>query len=143
MQWIEIPGTAPAGFSLSSLFLGERRNDVAASVTGMAGPQPITVDVDHRFRRGSALRFQTYIYNASPGKDGPDVSIEARILRNREQIMSLASSKVPLTSDLARLPYWSEVALKDLPPGHYVLLLTATDQIANHSASQRINFVVE
>lgn len=143
MQWIELPAITNASLSLSSLFLGERKNDVVAAASGTAGPQPITVDVDHRFARHSALRFQTYVYNASPGKDGPDVSIEARVLRNRQQIMSLAPSKVPLTNDIARLPYWSEVALKDLPPGHYVLLLTATDQIANRSASQRVTFVVE
>jgi VWFA-related protein len=143
MQWIELPETAPPGFSLSSLFLAERKSDVVAGANGAAGPQPITVDVDHRFARYSALRFQIYVYNASQGKDGPAVSIEARVLRNRQQIVSLAPTRVPLTNDIARLPYWSEVALKDLPPGHYVLQLTATDQIANRSASQRINFIVE
>jgi hypothetical protein len=99
--------------------------------------------VDHRFSRGSALRFQTYVYNAARGTDGPDVSIETQVLRNRQQIMHVAPSRVPLTNDAARLPYWSEIALKDLPPGQYVLLVTATDTIANRTASQRVNFVVK
>jgi hypothetical protein len=141
MQWIELPQTT-AQFGLSSLFLGERRGD-AAGANESAGPQAITVDVDHRFARGSALRFQTYVYNAARGEKGPDVSIEAQVLRNRQPIMAVAPGKVPLTSDPARLPYWSEMALKDLPPGNYVLLLTATDRVANRSASQRVNFVVE
>jgi hypothetical protein len=108
-----------------------------------AGPQPITVDVDHKFARGSALRFQTYVYNAARGEKDPEVSIEAQVLRNRQPVMRTAPAKVPLTNDAARLPYWSEIALKDLPPGHYVLLLTATDHVASRTASQRVNFVVE
>lgn len=178
MQWIELPETAATQFALSSLFLGERRAEVAAAASGSAsapsvstglqsasvgspptsagsapvsvgplpvsaGPQPITVDVDHKFARGSALRFQTYVYNAARGENGPDVSIEVQVLRNRQPVMSLAPAKVPLTNDAVRLPYWSEIALKDLPPGHYVLLLTATDHSANRSASQRVNFIVE
>jgi hypothetical protein len=143
MQWIELPETAPAAFGLSSLFLGERNADLPAGASGAAGPQPITVDVDHHFTRSSALRFQTYVYNAARGEKGPQVSIETQVLRNRQPVMRVAPSEVPATNDAARLPYWSEIALKDLLPGHYVLLLTATDQIAKQSASQRINFVVE
>jgi hypothetical protein len=143
MQWIELPETATAPFVLSSLFLGERKEDLPVVAGATAAQQPLTVDVDHRFARASALRFQTYVYNASRGAQGPDVSVETQVLRKRQSIMRIAPLKVPLTNDAARLPYWSEIALKDLPPGHYVLLLTATDQIANRTASQRINFVVE
>jgi len=143
MQWIELPDTAATPFVLSSLFLGERKEDLPLTASGSAAQQPITVDVDHRFARGSALRFQTYVYNAAPGQQGADVSIETQVLRNRQPVMRIAPVKVPLTNDVARLPYWSEIAMKDLPPGRYVLLVTATDQIANRSASQRINFIVE
>jgi hypothetical protein len=122
--------------------LGERSEASAASAK-QSGPQPISVDVDHRFARGSALRFQTYVYNATRGEKGPEVLIETQVLRNRQPIMSIAPSQAPTTNDPARLPYWSEIALKDLPPGHYVLLLTATDKLANRTASQWINFVVE
>lgn len=142
MQWIELPETVAAQFGLSSLFLGERRED--APVDGStAAVHPVSVDVDHRFLRTAALRFQTYVYNAARGAQGPKVSIEAQVLRNRQQVMRVAPTIVPVTTDPARLPYWSEIALRDLPRGQYVLLLTATDQIANRSASQRINFVVE
>jgi len=164
MQWVELPEDAAERFGLSSLFLGERRADDAVAASGSAspasttaapqpvsagpqpmsaGPQPISVDVDHKFARGSALRFQTYVYNAARGDKGPDVSIEAQVLRNRQPVMRIAPAIVPLTNDATRLPYWSEIALKDLPPGHYVLLLTATDHVANSTALQRVNFVVE
>jgi hypothetical protein len=142
MQWIELPETI-SQFGLSSLFLGERKGDAAVGASDSAGPQPIAVNVDHKFTRGSALRFQTYVYNAARGEQGPEVSIETQVLRNRQPVMAVASGKVPFTNDAARLPYWSEIALKELPAGHYVLLLTATDKIAHRTASQRVNFVVE
>jgi VWFA-related protein len=143
LTWIDLPETVTTQFGLSSLFLGERREDLPVSGGGNAAPQAVHVDVDHRFARGSALRFQTYVYNAMRTEKDPEVSIETQVLRNREPVMRVASVKVPLTKDAAQLPYWSEIALKDLTPGHYVLLVTATDQLANRKASERINFVVE
>lgn len=141
IQWVEVPDLATA-FELSSVFLGERKADLPADHAGANTPAPVTVDVDHHFARGSALRFQTYIYNASSGPQGPQVAVEATVLRNRQPVLTVPG-KVPVTNETARLPFWSELSLKDLQPGHYVLVLTATDQVANHTASQRINFVVD
>jgi VWFA-related protein len=141
-QWIEIPDTAQGHFSLSSLFLGERRGErvEAAGVSAEeAGQRSVTVDVDHKFARTSALRFQTYVYNAR----GPVVWIQAQVLRNRQQVMTLAPARVPMTSDPTRLPYWAEIALDKLPPGHYTLQVSATDEAGKATASQRVNFSVE
>ena len=140
-QWIQLPDTGTAHFGLSSLFLGERKED--ATVGSAAGPQPISVDVDHRFARASALRFQTYVYNPARGESGPDVEIQTQVFRNRQQVMSVVSGKVPVTSTGSRLPYWSEIALSSLSPGPYVLQVTATDRTSNRTASQRVNFSVE
>jgi hypothetical protein len=143
LTWIELPETATAQFGLSSLFLGERKEDLPVTASGSAVQQPVAVNVDHRFARGSALRFQTYVYNALRAEKSAEVSIETQVLRNREPVMRVAPINVPVTADAANLPYWSEIALKDLTPGHYVLLVTATDQLAKRSASQRVNFIVE
>ncbi|HEV7684035.1 MAG TPA: hypothetical protein VGO68_18025, partial [Pyrinomonadaceae bacterium] len=143
LTWIDLPETVTTQFGLSSLFLGERKEDAPVTAGGDAAPQAVHVDVDHRFARGSALRFQTYVYNAMRTEKGPEVSIETQVLRNREPVMRVAPMKVPLTKEAAQLPYWSEIALKDLAPGHYVLLVTATDQLANRKASERVNFIVE
>jgi VWFA-related protein len=142
IQWIEVPDVVSAQFALSSVFLGERKEDLPSSA-GADAPSAVTVDVDHHFARASALRFQTYVYNAVVGADGPQVTVDAAVLRNRRSVMTVAGTKVPATNNAARLPFWSELALKDLQPGHYVLLLKATDQNANRTATQRINFVVD
>ena len=137
-QWIEIPDATQAGFNLSSIFLGERQGERGTHAEE-AGQRAVTVDVDHKFARTSALRFQTYVYNAR----GPVVWIQAQVLRNRQQVMTLAPAKVPMTGDPARLPYWAEIALDKLPAGHYTLQVSATDETGKATPPQRVNFSVE
>ena len=143
--WIEIPQLAPAMFSMSSLFLGERPAAAAPADKPANEPQPVRVDVDHRFARTSVLRFQTYVYNASRIAGAPDVSITASVFRGSQQVISIAPSRIPpdVSKDPWRLPYWSEIALNQLLPGSYTLQVSATDRISGTSSSQRINFSVE
>jgi VWFA-related protein len=143
MQWIEVPRNDQNRLSMSSLFLGER--GAAAEAAGSSGPQAIRVDVDHRFPRKSVLRFQTYVYNASRLLGAPDVWIRAQVLRGRQQVAILPANKIPpdVSKDPARLPYWTEISLEQLPAGRYTLQVSATDRAANTNASQSINFSVE
>jgi VWFA-related protein len=126
MQWIEIPSATPPRFTMSSLFLGERRADSGLSNKQADGPLPVRVDVEHRFARSSALRFQTYVYNAAQSSGASDVWIQAQVLRGREQV-----------------PYWSEIGLSQLPPGLYTLEVSASDRVAGTNAIQSIRFSIE
>jgi hypothetical protein len=148
MEWIQVPAASPPRFGMSSLFLGERRAE--ADTTNQAnqflgGSQPIRVDVDHRFARTSALRFQTYVYNASRTPAAPDVWIEARVMRGNQQVMFVGPSRIPpdVSKDSWRLPYWSEIGLSRLSPGEYRLEISASDRIAGASATQFVKFSVE
>ena len=143
--WIEIPQLAPATFSMSSLFLGERPAANALADKPATAPQPIRVGVDHRFARTSVLRFQTYVYNAARIAGAPDVSITAAVFRGSQQVISIAPSRIPpdVAKNPWRLPYWSEIALNQLLPGSYTLQVSATDRISGTSSSQRIHFSVE
>jgi VWFA-related protein len=147
MEWVEIPPLAPAKFSMSSLFLGERATAATPSAKRAAGPEPVRVDVDHRFARTSVLRFQTYVYNALSAAPNaqPDVWISAQILRGNQPVMAIPATRIPpeVSKDPARLPYWSEIALKELPPSLYTLEVSATDKAGGASSSQRISFLVE
>ncbi|MDX6614534.1 MAG: hypothetical protein QOD75_3720 [Blastocatellia bacterium] len=138
-QWIEIPDESQRRLNMSSLFLAERKETFADP----GSAKSIAVDVDHRFARSSVLRFQTYVYDAVRGEHGPDVWVQTQVLRNRQQVMSVAPTRVPVTTNATGLPYWSELALNNLPAGRYVLQVLATDRIGNHSVSQQINFSVE
>jgi len=149
MQWIEVPDVSAGRFSLSSLFLGERKAARPGEKFATAnGPSPVTVDVDRRFPRTSVLRFQTYVYNAPGGGSGaaPDVEIQVRVLlRDGRPALTVAPARLPTdtTKDFRRLPYWAEVALDQLPPGKYVLQVTAIDRKTKSSASQQSSFIVE
>lgn len=134
MQWIQVPNLAE-GISLSSIFLGERNPSAL-------GSKAITVDVDHRFARSSILRFQTYVYNPSARNGASNVWIDAKLLSNRRQVMALAPAKVPDNAGPS-LPYWAEISLAGLRPGHYMLQLSASDRSADRTASQYINFTIE
>ncbi len=145
-QWIEVPDLSTGRFSLSSLFLGERKM-AARDEKFATAPRPIMIDVDHRFTRSSVLRFQTYIYNAARGAatSSPDVEIQTRVFRDNQVVVNAAVVKLPTdtTKDLARLPYWAEIALDQLPPGRYALRVTATDRTTRGRTSQQASFVVE
>jgi VWFA-related protein len=147
-QWIEVPDLSTGRFSLSSLFLGERKMATRDERFATA-PRPIMIDVDRRFTRSSVLRFQTYIYNAARGSGGaaspPDVEIQTRVFRDNQIIVNVAAVKLPTdtTKDFARLPFWTELALDQLPPGRYTLRVTAIDRTTKASASQQAGFVVE
>ena len=143
MEWIEIPPITQTSFSMSSLFLAERRAEPAKDQS--PGPQSIQVDVDHRFARTSVLRYQTYVYNAARNAGGPDVWIDARVLRGGQQVMIVAPSKIPrdVSPDSWRLPYWSEIALDQLSPGAYTLQVSASDKVSGNRMSQRVVFTIE
>jgi VWFA-related protein len=145
MQWVEIPDLTKGGFALSSIFLGERNLEAAPVEGETSRPHSLVVDVDHHFARTSVLRFQTYVYNAARagGADGRDVQVQAQVFRGTTPLITTQQFKVPSTADPTRLPFWSELSLEQLPPGRYVLQLTATDRTTNRTAAERVSFSVE
>jgi hypothetical protein len=59
--------------------------------------------------------------------------------------MTVAPIRIPPdgSKDLWRLSYWSDIALKELPPGSYALQVIATDRVSGVNSSQRMKFSVE
>jgi len=145
MQWVEIPDLAKGDFALSSIFLGERAPQAAPAEREANRPRAVAVDVDRRFARASVLRFQTYVYNAARAgaAGGRDVRLQAQVFRGPTPLVTTRPFEVPVAGDPARLPFWSELSLEQLAPGHYVLQLTATDRTTGRTAVERVGFYVE
>ncbi len=143
MEWIEIPKVPAPRLAMSSLFVGERR--LNSGEKPAAEIQPVPVEVDRRFARSSVLRFQAYVYNSVRATDGPDVWIDARVLRNGRPVVVIPANKVPpdISKETWRLPYWSEISLAQLTPGSYILQVSATDRIGGASTSQTMKFSIE
>ncbi|HEX5708276.1 MAG TPA: VWA domain-containing protein [Pyrinomonadaceae bacterium] len=150
MQWIEIPDLKRSGFTLSSLFIGERPPDESAA-SGGGQQDPLTrglmlIAPDRRFPRTTSMRFTTYIYNAKWSAAAPvDVALQVQVFRDDQPVITTPLSRVKTDGldDFSRIPYAAEIALAQLPPGRYALQVTAIDRAAKQSASRRISFMVE
>jgi hypothetical protein len=130
-QWVEIP--EPTSPALSSIFLAEARTDTS----------PAPVNVSRRFMRGSRLRFQTFVYNAK-GSTPSDVTLRVELLRDGASVLTLpeANPSRSNSTDPARLPFSGELSLAELPPGHYVIQISAAAQ-SRPAATQQANFILE
>lgn len=143
-QWIEVPAissdVSKGTLQMGSLFVAERK---VAAGEATAAPGSLLINVLQRFERSSALRYQTYLYNAGSLATA-DIEIEARILQDGETIVATPPAKVPTdTLKDNALPYWAELSLAGLRPGYYRLQVTATDRKTKNSAVQRLHFMVQ
>jgi VWFA-related protein len=130
-QWVEIP--APTSLALSSIFLAESK----------PRGEVVPVNVSRRFSRGSRLRFQTFVYNAQ-GSVPSDMTLHVELLRDGASVLTLpdANPSRVNSSDPARLPFSGEVSLEQLPPGRYVIQISAAAQ-SKLAATQQAGFIVE
>jgi VWFA-related protein len=130
-QWVEIP--APTSPALSSIFLAESRPGVTT----------LPVNVSRRFTRNSRLRFQTFVYNAG-GPTPSDVTLRVELLRDGTSVLTLpdATPSRATSTDPARVPFSGELSLTELPPGRYVIQISAAAQ-SRPAATQQANFILE
>lgn len=127
MQWIEVPAVTPGGFSMSSIFIGEKRSADSASL-----PQ-VPISVTRRLARTSRLRYQTYFYNAAS-----DATVQVRITRDGQTVLTLPQNKLAVNKAFA-----GELALEQFAQGRYLLQISAADPQSGKSIAQQIDFIVE
>ena len=141
LQWIEVPDLTQSKLQMSSLFIAERKDDGSPTA---ATPTPVKVSVDHSFKVGSVLRYQTYLYGSSP-ENLSELEVRAGVLRNDRPVMMTPQTKVPYINGTNQrgMPYWSEIPLSTLKPGRYLLVVTISDPKAHSSATQQINFTIQ
>jgi VWFA-related protein len=149
-QWIEIPDLSAHKIVLSSLIVSERTVTPAVAEPRTAPPGNdqlpqgrVTIRVDHRFHRNSFLRFLVFIYTQVGVTS--DIAVQVQILRSDQPVITTSLKKVSTEgmSDLRRLPYAADVSLEQLPPGRYMLLVTAIDRLSKTTTSQSTRFEIE
>ena len=108
MQWLVIPEDAVDKLHLSSLFVAARQD---GGTQTQNSPSALKVSVDRRFTDKSILRFQTYIYTASP--ENAEIDIHAEVSRNGSRVFITPATRVPnnISRKQPGLPYWSEISL--------------------------------
>jgi VWFA-related protein len=142
-QWIEIPDLTARKIALSSVILSERT--VLPARNQGSSQDRVTVTVDHRFERNSFLRFLVFIYSQLESGSGPDVAVQMQIVRSDQPVITTSLRKVSTEGmpDLKRLPYAADVSLEQLPPGRYLLVITAIDRASKTTASQSTRFEIQ
>lgn len=148
-SWIEIPNLSQKKLTLSSIVVGERSASSSVEVVG-AGPlfsNQIPLNIARRFKQDSFLRCLVFVYNASrTGSERlADIAIQVQVLRNNKPVITTAVKQIPTQpgQDQDRLPYASEISLKGLAPGRYVLSISAIDRAAKTSASEQMRFDIQ
>jgi len=147
-QWIEIPDLSTHKIALSSLIVSERMMGVPAKSGGPPNDfqntqDRVAVRVDHRFKRNSFLRFLVFIYTQS--NVPPDIAVQIQVVRSDQPVIttSLRSVSTEGIPDVKKLPYAADLSLKQLPPGRYLLKLTAMDRNSKSVASESTRFEIE
>ena len=148
-SWIEIPNLSQKKLTLSSVVVGERAaaSPVEAVGSGRLFSNQIPLNIARRFKPDSFLRCLVFVYNASrSGSDrAADIAIQVQVLRNNKPVITTAIKQLATQpgQDQDRLPYASEISLKGLAPGRYVLSISAIDRAARTSASEQVRFDVQ
>ena len=148
--WFEIPDLTKKKLTMSSVLLGERRQqpttNVSSNVTNSGAVSPIAMSASHRFQRDSTLRFLVFAYNAtlSTADQKPDLAIQVQVVRDDQPVITTALRKIGTdqNSDVARLPYAAEIPLTDLQPGRYLLHVTIIDRLSKQSTTRQTHFDV-
>lgn len=145
-EWIEAPHFVPNHLSLSSLLLSEQKGGSEQDSPAAPSAEDLALNIERRFSRTSRLLCQTYIYNARGNVDGqPRITVQVKLLSQRQVIAATPPQLLITTGlkDLMRIPYFVPIPLKSLPVGDYTLQVIATDQVANNSVSQEMDFTIQ
>ena len=141
--WIEIPDLNNKRLSMSSILLGERKQDTMKSVSS-GGEADVLLNPGHRFNIESTLRFLAFAYNATLSKTDqqPDVAVQVQVIRDDEPIITTALRKLSAedNQDVTRMPYAAEIPLTGLQAGRYVLQVTFIDRVSKQSTSRQTHF---
>jgi VWFA-related protein len=137
MEWIVIPDLTMRQLSLSSLMMGLQN----VESTG----ERIQWSVDRKFAQGSRVKFMTFVYNtAGSASGGPNLRAQVYVYRDSQRLISNALASVDVANrDPERIPFASDLDLRQLPPGAYVLEVTIEDLTTAKSVSQQTTFYVE
>jgi VWFA-related protein len=132
MEWVVIPDLSTRRLALSSLMMGLQNVDTAS--------ERIQWSVDKKFEHGSRVRFMTFVYNAAAG----NLRAQVRVYRDGQQVISGPFANVGASkTDPERIPFVSELDLRQLPAGAYTLEVTVEDLTTAKSVSQQTTFYVD
>lgn len=161
-QFVEVPDLKKNRLSLSGVLLStvtpaDLKNDNPAARPNAASPgrevretDPASTAAVRQFRRGSALTYGFFIYNAKLNKSilRPDLKTQIRLFRDGKLVFS--GREIPFDfsnqPDMKRLTGGGALQLgTEMAPGDYVLQVLVTDALADpkhRTGTQWIDFEI-
>jgi VWFA-related protein len=134
-QAIEIPDLSQKKLALSGVFLS----------AGSGGEGLSDAQMLRRFKRGTTVYFQLYVYNPTADDGGvTDVVLQAQI-RSSDTLVA-ASKPQPVTfalKDGTPVPQTHEMSLEGLAAGRYELRVVVFDRKANVSATRATDLTLD
>jgi len=144
-KWVEVPDIGKKQLTLSGVLLSAGREDQTDLQLGNSAyiPQPSSATL--RFKKGGAVDFMVFAYNAKVEKKSADLVIQSQVYSGSKLVYAspLAKMTAAETPDLQRIPYAARVSLADFNPGTYELRLVVIDRLNKATAFRRVNFTVE
>jgi hypothetical protein len=143
-KWVEVPDIGKKQLMLSGLLLSpgmEDRNDLQFG--GDYIPQPSSAS--RRFKKGGAIDFMAFAYNAKVEKNLADLVVQSQIFSGSKLVYAspIAKMAIPESADLQRIPYAARISLEEFNPGSYELRLLVIDRLTKNTAFRRVYFTVE
>jgi len=144
-KWVEVPDIGKKQLTLSGVLLSAGREDQAdlQLADSVYTPQPSSAK--RRFKKGGAVDFMVFAYNAKVEKNSADLVIQSQVYSGSKLVYAspIAKMTIPESADLQRIPYAARVSLEEFNPGPYELRLVVIDRLTKATAFRRVNFTVE
>jgi VWFA-related protein len=144
-KWVEVPDIGKKQLTLSGVLLSAGREDMSdlQLANSVYVPQPSSAT--RRFKKGGAVDFMVFAYNAKVEKNTADLVIQSQVFSGSKLVYAspIAKMTVPESADLQRIPYAARISIDDFNPGPYELRLVVIDRLTKATAFRRVYFTVE
>src|SRR5215475_12033095 len=121
-RWVEIPDVGKKQLTLSGALLSagsrEDQSDLQLA-NSVYTPQPSSAT--RRFKKGGAVDFMVFAYNAKVEKNTADLVIQSQVYSGSKLVYAspIAKMNIPESVDLQRIPYVARISLDEFNPGPY------------------------
>jgi len=144
-KWVEVPDVGKKQLILSGLLLSPGKENQKDLQLGGSDYIPQPSSATRRFKKGGAIDFMAFAYNAKVEKNLADLVVQSQIFSGSKLVYAspIAKMSVPESADLQRIPYAARISLEEFNPGSYELRLLVIDRLTKNTAFRRVYFTVE
>jgi VWFA-related protein len=144
-NWVEVSDIGKKQLTLSGVLLSAAsrdQKDLQLADSAYTAQQSSAV---RRFKKGGAIDFMTFAYNAKVEKNTADLVIQSQVFSGSKLVYASPPAKmaIPESADLQRIPYAARITLEEFNPGTFELRVVVIDRLTKATAFRRVNFTVE